>query len=197
MEEKFEAIVLGILADNFATCQGFFDEDLIAGLRTNLLQRHADHRMHPAKVGRKFSLQQNADVRGDVISWIEEDTGDQSERAFLNTVAEFYQYLNRTCYTGINGLEFHYALYESGSFYKRHLDRFKQESGRQFSVVTYLNDEWTEADGGQLVLYLPDREVTILPKAGLTVFFKADEIEHEVKMAHRSRMSVAGWLLRV
>lgn len=195
MDEKFEAIVLGILADKYATCECFFNQELITGLRNNLLHRQAGHRMHPASIGRKFTNQQNKEVRGDVISWLEDDATDVHERAFLDTIAEFYRYLNRTCYTGINACEFHYALYEKGSFYRRHLDQFRQDSGRQFSVVTYLNDDWTEADGGQLVLYLESGEVSIQLKPGLAVFFKADEIEHEVKVAQRGRMSIAGWLL--
>ena len=197
MDEKFEAIIEGILADNYATCEDFFDKKLVTGLRNNLIGRHADDRMHKAGIGRQDTSQQNIKVRGDVISWLEDDTVDPHERAFFDTIEAFYRYLNRTCYTGINGSEFHYALYEPGSFYKRHLDQFKHDSGRQISVVTYLNDDWADADGGELVLYLDSGEKTIRLQSGRAVFFKADEIEHEVKVANRGRLSIAGWLLRV
>jgi SM-20-related protein len=197
MNQKFEAIVSGIIADNYATCEDFFDAKLVTALRNNLIGRKANHQMHQAGIGRKASSQQNLQVRGDEISWLEDDTIDPAERAFFDTIEAFYRYLNHTCYTGINGSEFHYALYEPGSFYKRHLDRFQHDSGRQISVITYLNDDWVDADGGELVLYLESGEQIIRLKPGRVVFFKADEIEHEVKVAHRGRMSIAGWLLRV
>jgi SM-20-related protein len=36
-----------------------------------------------------------------------------------------------------------------------------------------------------------------MPHAQTSVFFKSDELEHEVAMAHRSRMSITGWLKRI
>ena len=45
-----------------------------------------------------------------------------TERAFLNQIEAFILYLNDSCYEGINAYEFHYALYETGSSYKRHVD---------------------------------------------------------------------------
>ena len=195
MDEKFELLIQRILDNNYATLPGFFEDSLIGGLRNNLRQRHEEGRMHPAGVGKHFTFQKNLKVRGDVISWIDETNPDEYEREFLHIIESFYRYLNRTCYTGINGFEFHYALYEQGSFYKRHLDQFQQDRGRRFSVVTYLNENWTPDDGGQLVLYVDGAETTIFPEGGRVVFFKADEIEHEVKPAGIDRMSIAGWLL--
>ena len=78
--------------------------------------------------------------------------------------------------------------------YKRHLDRFRNDERRKFSVVTYLNEEWTEADGGTLVLYPDGREIRVLPEWGTTVVFKSDLLEHEVLPANRARYSVTGWL---
>lgn len=197
MNQQFEAIVSAIIADHFATSEDFFEKELIADLRSNLIGRKANNLMHQAGIGRMASSQQNMEVRGDLISWLEGDTADPAEQAFFKVILAFYSYLNQTCYTGINGSEFHYALYEPGSFYKRHLDRFKHDSGRQISVVTYLNSDWGDTDGGELVLYLDSGEHTIRLKPGRVVFFKADEIEHEVRVAHKGRMSIAGWLLRL
>jgi len=151
--------------------------------------------MHPAGVGKNFTYQKNTKVRGDLISWLDENSRDPAERIFLDTVQQFCKYLNQTCFTGINGFEFHYALYKTGSFYKRHLDQFHLDRGRKFSMVTYLNEDWRPEYGGELVLYLEEGEVVIPPEAGKVVFFKADEIEHEVRPALRERMSIAGWLL--
>ncbi len=196
MQAKFEALIQGYLADDYATCEDFFDLNLIASLRKNLQKGHANGIMHQAGVGKQASFQQNLKVRGDVISWMENDSIEPSELAFMAIVKAFYAYLNQTCYTGINGSEFHNALYEKGSFYKRHLDQFKLDSNRKFSMVTYLNENWADADGGELVLYLDGKEIIIRPQGGRIVFFKADKIEHEVRPASRERMSIAGWLLR-
>lgn len=196
MQEKFEALIQGYLADDYATCEDFFDKDLIVALRKNLQKGHADGRMHQAGVGKQASFQQNQLVRGDVILWLENASIEPSELAFMAVVHAFYAYLNQTCYTGINGSEFHNALYETGSFYKRHLDQFKLDSNRQFSMLTYLNEDWLDTDGGELVLYLDGKEIIIQPQGGRVVFFKADKIEHEVRPAKRERMSIAGWLLR-
>ena len=85
----------------------------------------------------------------------------------------FIQHLNRTCFTSISSYESHYAQYGKNTFYKRHLDQFKNENGRQFSVILYLNDEWKANDGGMLSMYpLNNPQVNIAPLGGRIVFFK-------------------------
>jgi SM-20-related protein len=114
----------------------------------------------------------------------------------LQKIEAFVQYLNQTCYAGINDHEFHHACYAKNTFYKRHLDQFKSNSGRKYSLVIYLNKDWKATDGGKLILFLKnDKTREILPEAGRAVFFKSNEIEHEVSPSiNRSRISIAGWL---
>jgi SM-20-related protein len=64
-------------------------------------------------------------------------------------------------------------------------------------LISYLNENWEEQDGGQLWVYQDEEIQKILPHSGTSVFFKSDDMEHEVTMATRSRMSVTGWLKRV
>ncbi|MAT54774.1 MAG: 2OG-Fe(II) oxygenase [Saprospirales bacterium] len=196
MEEQLEQIIDSVINDGYAVFDGFFESGLIACLRNNLLARHEAGLMHPAGVGKHFTFQKNLRVRGDLISWLDEDSDDACERKFFERVGELMRYLNRTCFTALNGCEFHYAFYDEGSFYKRHLDQFHHDSGRKFTMVTYLNDDWNEADGGMLRIYLPDGSTKeIVPLGGRSVFFRADQLEHEVTVAHRQRYSIAGWLL--
>jgi SM-20-related protein len=101
-----------------------------------------------------------------------------------------------TCFTGITDYEFHYSLYETGSFYKKHLDQFKNNSNRQFSMISYLNADWLEADGGQLLIHSEGGQQKIDPVQGRTVFFKSDDLEHEVLVTNKRRLSVTGWLKR-
>lgn len=182
----------------YGICDDFLDEKLLNGLRENLRTFHTNGAMHPAGIGRHFDFKKNLDVRGDVIRWFEEDSTDEYEVQFLEKIKQFIHYLNTTCYTQINQFEFHYAYYEAGSFYKRHLDQFKSHRGRKFSLVIYLNENWLDSDGGNLSLYLDDREENVFPIGGRAVFFKSDELEHEVKQSPiRPRISIAGWLKSV
>ena len=197
MDSQFEQLIQGIMDRKYGTLEGFLPRDLVAQLRGNLQRHFEEGRMKPAGVGKNFTYQKSLKVRGDVIRWLEEGTEDPAEQTFFQTVQAFVDYLNATCYTGINAFEFHYALYGEGSFYKRHLDQFHQDHGRKYSFLVYLNDNWQVEDGGQLVLYLENEAVTIQPEGGRAVFFKADEVEHEVLPAHRTRMSIAGWLKRI
>jgi len=76
------------------------------------------------------------------------------------------------------------------------LDQFKSEKGRKFSIVLYLNHDWKAEDGGTLSLYPTkgdQREIS--PLEGRIVFFRSDEMEHEVYPSFtRERNSIAGWL---
>ncbi len=198
-EEQFEFMIQGLLDQQYGFGDQFIDQATVTGLRKNLLHFHESGVMHPAGVGRNFDFQQNTLIRGDVIKWIEKDSKDPFERAFLDRVEDFILYLNHTCYAGINDYEFHYAYYEQNSFYKRHLDQFKSHRGRKFSLVTYLNEDWKDTDGGVLSLYLtPDHQEDLAPLGGRAIFFKSDEIEHEVSPSlTRYRISIAGWLKNV
>lgn len=193
----FETLIQEVLDREFGSVANFIDADLCRGLRRNLLAKQAAGEMHPAGVGNRFAYQKTAEVRGDTIRWIEPTSQEESERAFLERVEALVAYLNATCYTGINAYEFHYAFYETGSFYKRHRDQFRTDQGRKFSLVTYLNDDWQAADGGELALYLDDETVRLQPEGGRAVLFPSDRIEHEVMVATRPRLSIAGWLKRV
>jgi SM-20-related protein len=60
-----------------------------------------------------------------------------------------------------------------------------------------LNDDWLEEDGGQLLVYQNEEVQSISPQSKTAVFFKSDEMEHEVSISNRSRMSITGWLKRI
>ncbi|MDV7402803.1 2OG-Fe(II) oxygenase, partial [Arthrospira platensis SPKY1] len=53
----------------------------------------------------------------------------------------------------INYFECHFAHYSSGAYYKKHLDAFRERQGRLISVICYLTPNWTEGDGGELLIY--------------------------------------------
>jgi len=190
----YENIIDHLIENNYAQVDGFFDEATCVGLSNLLLEKEQAGFFKKATIGNKVNATEALAIRSDKISWIENDSENEFEKSFNTQVDDFCNYLNRTCYTGIRDWEFHYALFEKGAFYKRHIDRFKNDSSRKYSVVTYLNQNWTEADGGELVIYTDKKTITILPKWGRTVIFKSDLLEHEVKVSERNRLSITGWL---
>lgn len=147
-----------------------------------------------AGIGRKDDFQENGAVRRDEICWI--DGTSKVGADWLHWTGELKTYLNRRLLLGLYSFESHFAMYQEGAFYKRHLDAFKGQTNRVLSLVTYLNPDWQEDDGGHLVLYKDSNDTTgikILPKLGTVVVFLSEEFPHEVLPASRCRNSIAGW----
>jgi SM-20-related protein len=163
-------------------------------LAAHLHQLHIDKLLAPAGVGNIQKLQNNQAVRKDFIYWLDREHQDEFENQFFDLMDAFVLYLNETCYTGILNYEFHYTRYETGTFYKKHLDQFRSNKGRAFSMIMYLNAEWAPEDGGELCIFHDGHTQTIAPLNGTCVFFKSSELEHEVLLTHAPRMSITGWL---
>jgi len=197
MTQHFDLLIESYLENNIGINTKFLSPALSKGLQQNILQLQRDDKMSPAQIGNDLHKDKQQTMRGDKIYWMDKSHENVFEQEFLKLAEDFIEHLNRTCYTGINGYEFHYAVYEEGSYYKRHRDQFKNNSDRKFSLISYLNDNWQQEDGGQLWVYQDDAVQKILPHSQTAVFFKSDEIEHEVTMANRSRMSITGWLKRM
>ncbi len=198
MIEQFEQLIDGFVQNEVGVSHQFIPQHLAAALKNNIEQFYREGKTADAGIGSAQHKMLESSIRRDKIYWIYPDTTNAAEKEFIELIEAFITYMNRTCYTGINAYEFHYAVYEAGSFYKRHRDRFKDSDARKFSLVSYLNDDWTEADGGQIVLYHKNGQAQCeLPTYRKSVFFKSDDLEHEVLLAHRTRLSITGWLKRV
>lgn len=148
----------------------------------------------PAGIGRANDKVLDQSVRRDNISWI---TGDSTaSRLWLDWAGRLQRSLNQQLFLGLFSFECHFAHYGTGDFYRRHLDAFKGEGNRVLSVVLYLNPDWHNDDGGELVLY-PETDclagVVVAPAHGTLVLFLSEDFEHEVKPARRDRYSIAGW----
>ena len=87
-------------------------------------------------------------------------------------------------------------MYPSGSFYQRHLDRFKDDDRRTISSVFYLNTAWQESDAGQLRIYSGVQQHNIAPLANRLVLFVSADIWHEVLPTNAIRKSLTGWFKR-
>jgi SM-20-related protein len=197
MSEKFDELIDSYMDHHVGISEAFITAELSGKLRRNLQKLYDDGEMVPAGIGNALVKDNNQKLRGDSISWIDRDKGNKTEGEFLDRIEAFIDHLNRTCYTGINAYEFHYAMYETGSFYKRHKDQFRNDQGRKYSLISYLNDDWKDAEGGQLRIFRDNKVESIFPANRKAVFFKSDELEHEVAIATRPRMSITGWLKRI
>ncbi|MBC7389987.1 MAG: 2OG-Fe(II) oxygenase [Opitutaceae bacterium] len=194
MNKDFETLVNGYIEENVGIADHFLSDNLATHLKTNLLALYVEKLFTSAGVGNAEKLIQDKTVRSDEIYWLNRKGDNQFENEFFVQIEGFIRYLNMNCYAGIQDCEFHYSLYEPGSFYKRHLDQFQNNSNRKFSMISYLNEDWTEADGGQLMIHQAGADQKIDPTSGKMVFFKSDELLHEVLVTNKQRMSVTGWL---
>ena len=149
--------------------------------------------MKKAGIGKGQNLI-NESIRKDSIAWLDNDNSTSSQKKFLSAMKELQELVNRTLYLGIKSFEFHYAHYESGGYYKKHLDQHQNTHSRVLSSITYLN---SPQNGGELVIYKRDEpnviETKIKPEAGTMVCFLSDKIYHEVLETMDDRYSLTGW----
>lgn len=196
MNQHFDLLIDSYLENKVGIDPQFLSDTLSKGLQQNIYQLEKDGLMTAAGIGNEATKDANQKMRSDKIYWMDKRHDNIFEQAFLQQIEDFIDRLNQTCFTGINGYEFHYAVYEEGSSYKKHKDQFKNDSNRKYSLINYLNENWLEEDGGQLRMYQEDGVQHVSPIAQTAVFFKSDEMVHEVMVANRSRMSITGWLKR-
>jgi SM-20-related protein len=196
MEDSFEALIASYIATKVGMVENFIGTSLSKHLTDTILALHQKELLIPAGVGNIQKLQHNQLIRKDVIYWLDRKNNNIYENEFLTQIEAFICYLNESCFAGITGYEFHYSLYEKGAFYRKHLDQFQDNSSRQFSLISYLNLDWKIEDGGELCIYQENNIQKISPTNGKTIFFKSNELVHEVLTTQKQRLSITGWLKR-
>jgi SM-20-related protein len=196
LEKSFDTLINSFIANKVGIAENFLSDGLALHLRENLSALYTGDELRSAGTGNETLAVYNKEFRGDVIHWLDRTHTNVHEIAFFKLMDHFVDYLNSTCYTGITGYEFHYTLYQKGSFYKKHLDQFRNNESRQYSMIVYLNPGWQEKDGGELRIHHDDHQQTITPENRKMVFFKSSELEHEVLTTQTARMSITGWLNR-
>lgn len=150
----------------------------------------------PAGTGRGSALAVREQTRGDHILWL--DAGQSAVcDSYLQWLDDLRQAINRSLYLGLQDFEGHFACYPPGAFYRRHLDRFRDDDRRTVTAVFFLNEDWHSEQGGALRLYLADGEIRdVLPQAGTLVVFMSADLPHEVLPTERERLSLTGWFRR-
>jgi SM-20-related protein len=196
LHNTFELLINSYIEIKVGIVNEFLSSSLTAGLKENLIALHKSKQLHAAGTG-NFQVNNTDLFRSDIIHWLDRKHDDPRENEFFLLMDNFISHLNSTCYTGINDYEFHYTVYPIGSSYKKHLDQFKSNDSRKYSMIMYLNDDWKKEDGGALQIFLPNERLNIFPESGKSVFFKSSELEHEVLQTHKPRLSITGWLKTV
>lgn len=194
MNPSFETLISGFIENKIGISENFLNDSLASQLKENLISLFKSGELQNAKTGNLNAAKEDKAIRGDMIFWLDKSHENVHENLFFELMDAFIKYLNMTCYTGITGYEFHYTRYEPGSFYKKHLDQFQNDSARMYSMVMYLNEHWKEEDGGELCLHHANKLQLIAPENGTCIFFKSDTLEHEVLLTNKPRLSITGWL---
>ena len=182
-----------IACAGFATVEDSLPGGLLARLDDGCSDSSAAHFV-PGGVGRGAQHTRHADVRGDVISWL--DDVKEADHSYLTLMEGLRVGLNERLYLGLFDYDCHYAIYDAGTRYQRHLDSLSGQRNRLLSTVIYLNDGWAHTDGGELILYRGTDQIPtarILPRPGRMVLFLSEDFPHEVLAARRPRHSIAGW----
>lgn len=194
MKHIFNTLINSFIDDEVGIAEDFLSKELSFQLKANLIALYTDRKLSMAGTGNSLLVNYDQLFRSDIIYWLDRAHNNEYENQFFDLMDRFVQHLNDTCYTGIRSYEFHYTMYENGSFYKKHIDQFQNNNSRKYSMVMYLNTEWAPGDGGELSIHHLDRIQNIDPTNGKIVFFKSSELAHEVLLSNKPRMSITGWL---
>jgi SM-20-related protein len=176
----------------------FFPEELCRGLWQDLENLRQKEALQKAGIGRGQQRQINEQIRGDFIHWLDTKEASPSQARFFSFLNELIAVLNREFFLGLNHFESHYALYPAGGGYDRHMDQHAGTRARKVTFILYLNPDWQNSDGGELILYQPhsEREIwqKVEPRWNRLVLFRSEVFPHQVAPCLRPRMSLTGWL---
>lgn len=185
--------------DGIAVEAGFLKPDLVQALASEAREAFAAGRFHAAGVGGGHTHALRPDIRGDHIWWLDRPASD-AQRDYFAQMEALRLAINERQFLGLFDQECHFALYRAGSFYQRHVDRFRGDARRVVSVVLYLNEAWDPKWGGALRIYENEGPQApfhdVVPLGGTLVCFFSDSVSHEVLPAIRERLSLTGWFRR-
>jgi SM-20-related protein len=191
--------IVGSLADqNWAVMPNFLPATIVSELVSEIRTHASAGIMRPAGVGRGADFQVRAEIRSDMIHWLDLAALTPPEQVAWDQLAALRTALNRQLFLGLRELESHLTLYPPGAAYARHVDNFRNASRRRVSAIIYLNSDWQPSDGGILRLYDSAESRVIAevePRAGTLACFLSADVPHEVLPATKERMSLTGWFL--
>lgn len=196
-EREFDALFRDIAEQGLSITDGLLPADLIDGLYCEALHAWQAGRFSPARVGHSRQPQHISAIRGDTIMWLDSASGSPAQERFIDWSERLRNALNQNFYLGLQRTEFHYARYDAGRGYARHIDQHRGQPHRRITLILYLTPDRRPDDGGELCLYRPEepeREwLRVVPERGRLVLFRSELIPHAVLPARRPRWSMTGW----
>lgn len=191
--ETAAAIAAALCAQGLCVQDQYADASLVRDLAACARGRWERGEFAPARVGTAGRTERREQIRGDRICWLAEPLL-AAEAQLLGALEHLRLALNREATLGLFDLEMHYARYEPGAAYARHVDQPQGRDQRRVSVVLYLNSDWDNAHGGSLRVFDGARAIReIEPVGGRLVCFLSAGLEHEVLPSMRARLSLTGW----
>lgn len=182
-------LIDALFTQGYYVWDDFLSEDEVSQLRDAIPED-----WKKARIGRNDDVMRESAIRSDKIQWLRRDMG-QAVGSFLDKMEQIRLEANRHFFLGLFEYEAHFAKYEKGDFYQKHLDCFKGNENRRLTTVFYMNESWSEDDAGELVVYdINDNHIaTIPPRSGRLFVFFSEQFPHEVLPANAERYSIAGW----
>jgi len=183
----------------FFVLDNLLSEEDIGLLYQEARRRHELKLYEPAKIGRGPNKQREESIRGDWTSWIEENETELIPiKNYLSIIDNLTKQINQVFFAGLKNFECHFSYYPEGSFYKKHVDQFQGQTARQLSCILYLNLDYQNKDGGELVIYSQDDSneelIRINPLGGRFVCFLTKDLYHEVLICNQPRYALTGWV---
>jgi SM-20-related protein len=194
-EGVLNEMLSGIEQHGYYIHRNIINQTDAAALRALMEIRYDQDQFKKAGIGKGPSFSINEEIRKDSILWIEETPNDALLTAYSSHIDDLIPLLNRHFFLPLKDKELMFAIYEKGSYYKKHRDRFAKQQHRFFTIILYLTD-WQKGDGGELMIYTDQVELKIEPYQGTFVIFTS-ETEHEVLPVFARRYSITGWLTDV
>ncbi len=191
--DPFELLCNELADKGYLILPNLFSPYLLNSLVDNLKQ--IDHtQFKAAAIGRQQDQQVVETIRKDKIFWLDNEM--EFAQPYFGWMEQLRLAVNRYFFLGLFDYETMFAYYESGAFYKRHLDAFKGQSNRKLTTILYLNPDWKNGDGGELQIYNHDETepfAKVEPRFGTMVLFFSERFPHEVLLSHKDRYSLTSW----
>eukprot|EP00561_Arcocellulus_cornucervis_P002188 CAMPEP_0185827454 /NCGR_PEP_ID=MMETSP1322-20130828/32059_1 /TAXON_ID=265543 /ORGANISM="Minutocellus polymorphus, Strain RCC2270" /LENGTH=359 /DNA_ID=CAMNT_0028525187 /DNA_START=24 /DNA_END=1103 /DNA_ORIENTATION=- len=222
--------IVDLSAKGYAIIPNFLPPDLVSDLNADVSSLRSGSKFNVARIGQDATNKLNTDIRVAETCFVGrtklQDCPDAARERLYDALDGVRNDLSgnsvlddKSSSTGelIKAApaldstlsELLYAYYPQGGFYRRHRDAISGSASvlRSYSLLLYLNENWTPEDEGQLRMhfdsggdFLPEGEgpnyIDVEPRGGTLVLFKSDQVPHEVLDTKAQRLAVVGWYNR-
>lgn len=190
-----ELIIHNLCTQGYHLIEHFLDPVHCQKLKEIAREMYIQGAFRSAKIGLNLETHNNKAIRTDEIFWINEEETHPALHAYLDKMNDLMQIINQSLFLSLQEFETHFAAYQPGTFYQKHVDQFAKQKTRKISCVYYLNNEWQNEYGGELKLYDQHNQLiqVVYPKENHFICFNS-ELPHEVCYTHQPRYSITGWM---